>query len=81
MGNHIGTMFVPRKKKTKPSLDSDSSTTFSTTSSTLITTDSLSKVLDPDDNVLMDNYNIQHYIFKHTWKVSKGGRGREQCPG
>ncbi|CAG8622638.1 9669_t:CDS:2 [Paraglomus occultum] len=63
-------MFVPRKKKTKPSLDSDSSTTFSTTSSTFINNDTLSKVLDPSDHVLMDNYNILHYIFKYTWKAN-----------
>ncbi|CAG8583660.1 5371_t:CDS:2, partial [Paraglomus occultum] len=68
MGNHIGTLFILRKKKIKPNLDIDSSTTSSSTSSS--NTDMLSKVLDPDDNFLMDNYNMLHYMFKHIWKAN-----------
>ena len=89
MGNNISSTISTKARKTFRLSSRSSRTSLATISSSdtgessgrgSITSDGyndgISKVLDADNESLLDYFHIMHYMFKNSWNVSKRGKRR-----
>jgi len=86
MGNNLSSTVTTKARKRFKLSSRSSAVSLATTSSGASSAkgsvrsdgynDGISKVLDADNESLLDYFHIMHYMLKNSWNVSKRGKRR-----